>query len=113
VVGSGEDTAKFAFVFKLKGYHLALTEGKADTGFVEMNDYVFYRVLPENMENVTSVRVDMEAISGAVTFLTSRIYEEPVFSDIWKNGSDVVYVWNGTATYYDNLDQPIYVGIMG
>lgn len=105
--------AKFGFVFKLLGYHIPLFEGKSDFGFVEMNEYVYYNITLNDTANVTSVTIRLEAISGVLSFLTSRMYEEPTFQDIFLNGSDIVYVWNGTATYYGDFDKPFYVGIMG
>jgi hypothetical protein len=48
-----------------------------------------------------------------LSFLSSRIFTEPTFEALFQNDSDVNYIWNGTATYTDNLDQPIYVGVLG
>jgi hypothetical protein len=78
-----------------------------------MNEYVFYNITIDNATDITSVQIRIEEISGTLSFLTSQNYTEPTFAQLFEKDSDVVYIWNGTATYYNNLSQPIYVGVLG
>lgn len=110
---NGQVDSTYGFVFKLEGYHIKLLEGKSDMGFVEMNQYVFYNITLDNATDATSLEIHIEEITGTLSFLTSQAYDQPTFSTLFEKDSDVVYVWNGTATYYNNLTQPIYVGVLG
>lgn len=99
----GPDTCKLGFVFKMQGYHINLQEGKSDLGFVRLNEYVFYNITVGDPTNVTSVTVRMESVSGTLAFLASQEESEPTFSKLFNTDSDIIYVWNGTATFRNNL----------
>ncbi len=74
---------------------------------------IFYNISIKDPTNVTSVTIRVETVSGSMSVCSSQMYDQPTFEDIWKNDSDVLYLWNGTATYWNQLDKPIYVSIMG
>lgn len=100
-------------MFKLDGYHVRLLEDHSDIGFVELNQYLFYNITLDNATDATAVQIHLEELSGTLSFLSSQQFTEPTFENFFLNNSDVIYVWNGTVTYYSNLSQPIYVGVLG
>lgn len=88
-----------------------------------MNAYNYYyinvsalRANPQyNFSNATVINVRNTLINGQTVLLASASVQFPIFKDIFKKGSDVVYGWDGTLTYLANQTYPesIYIGVMG
>ena len=107
----GTQESQFSFIFKALGYKTILDEGIVDTGFVSMNQYVYYNLTLTNPVNVTSVTLKLVKYSGDVVMVTSQSTESPIIDDVFTG--DAIMAWNNVITYSESLDQPIYVGVFG
>lgn len=88
-----------------------------------MNAYNFYsinvsalRAAPQyNFSNVTIINIRNTVINGDTVLLASPTIEFPVFKDLFKVNSDVVYGWEGSISFVANASYPayIYVSVLG